>query len=109
MATLVLGAAGAALGSVFGGAGLMLGRAAGAVAGLALDQALFGSSRRVEGARLSDLQVQSSTEGAVLPRLYGKARLAGQVIWATDFEEESQTETEGGKGGGSTVTTTEYS
>ncbi|MYZ50337.1 baseplate multidomain protein megatron, partial [Propylenella binzhouense] len=108
MATLVLGAAGAALGSVFGGVGLLIGRAAGAVAGHLVDQALFGAARRVEGARLSDLQVQSSTEGSVLPRVYGKVRLAGQVIWATDFEEVQSTETEGGKGGPS-VTTTEYS
>ena len=108
MATLVLGAAGAALGSVFGGVGAVLGRAAGALAGYGLDRALFGATRHSEGPRLSDLDVQASTEGAVVPRLYGRARLAGQIIWATDFEEEKETEEHGGKGGPS-ATTTEYS
>jgi hypothetical protein len=107
MATLVLGIAGAALGSAFGGVGAILGRAAGAIAGYVIDGALFGSTRKVEGPRLSDLQVQASTEGAVIPRLYGRTRLAGQIIWATDFEEEVSTES-GGKGG-PRVSVTEYS
>ncbi|MGH6922561.1 MAG: baseplate multidomain protein megatron, partial [Propylenella sp.] len=108
MATLVLGIAGGAVGSLFGPAGAILGRAAGALAGYTLDQALFGARRKVEGPRLSDLQVQASTEGAVIPRVYGRARLAGEIIWATDFEEVRNTETEGGKGGPQ-VTVTEYS
>ncbi len=110
MATLVLGIAGGALGSAFGPAGAILGRAAGALAGYTLDQALFGTRRKVEGPRLSDLEVQGSTEGAPIPRVYGRARLAGQIIWATDFEEVRTTETEGGGGkGGPQVTRTEFS
>ncbi|HEX9906593.1 MAG TPA: glycoside hydrolase/phage tail family protein, partial [Propylenella sp.] len=57
--------------------------------------------------RLSDLGVQASTEGAVIPRVYGRARLSGQIIWATDYEEEEKTE--GGGKGGPGVSTTEYS
>ncbi len=110
MATLVLGIAGGALGSAFGPSGAILGRAAGALAGYTLDQALFGTRRKVEGPRLSDLDVQASTEGAPIPRIYGRARLSGEIIWATKFEEVSKTETQsGGKGGGAQVTTTEYS
>ena len=30
----------------------------------------------------------ASTEGAPIPRVYGRARLGGQVIWATNLEEE---------------------
>ena len=41
MATLLLQAAGAAVGSVFGPVGAILGRAAGALAGNAIDLALF--------------------------------------------------------------------
>ncbi len=108
MATLVLGIAGGAAGSLFGPAGAILGRAAGALAGYTLDQSLFGAGRRIEGPRLSDLEVQASSEGAVIPRVYGRARLTGQIIWATDFEEVSETDTPGGKGGPQ-VTTTEYS
>ena len=44
-----------------------------------------------------------------IPRIYGRARLSGQLIWATNLEEmvESRSETSGGKsmGGGSKVTT----
>ncbi len=124
MATLALAAAGSALGGAIlpGGISLLgaslsgaaIGQAVGAMAGRYVDQALFGSSgqsQQVEGARLSDLQVVSSTEGAVIPRLYGRARMAGQVIWATQLDEEIITTTEsagGGKGSGPSVSTTQY-
>lgn len=111
MATLALTVAGAAVGGALLPAGLtvlgatltgsMIGSQLGAVAGSYIDQALFGSSgraRAVSGPRLSDLKLTSSTEGAAIPRLYGRARLGGQVIWATDLEEEAVT-TEGGGGG----------
>jgi Gene Transfer Agent (GTA)-like protein/putative tail protein len=118
MAALVLSAAGSAAGkAVFGPAGAIAGRLIGALAGNAIDRALFGSRRdvSVEGPRLADLAVMASTEGAPIPRVYGRARLPGQVIWATNLEEVvSSTATSqpsggsGGKGmgGGSTVTTT---
>ena len=116
MASLVLSMAGASAGkAVFGAAGAIAGRLAGAIAGSAIDQALFAthSSRDVEGPRLSDLEVMASTEGASIPRVYGRARLSGQVIWATNLEEvvntTSATERSGGGGkslGGSTTTTT---
>ncbi|HEY0301543.1 MAG TPA: hypothetical protein VGC36_09435, partial [Rhizomicrobium sp.] len=113
MAALLLSAGGAVLGkSLFGPAGAIVGRLVGAVAGNAIDQALFGSRRErsVEGPRLADLSVMASTDGAPIPRLYGRARLAGQVIWATNLQEVVSTlsETSGGKstGGGPSVTTT---
>jgi hypothetical protein len=103
MATLVLQAAGAAIGGLFGPVGAILGGAVGAMAGYAVDQTLFGQN--IEGPRLSDLSVQRSEEGTPIPRVYGRARLAGQVIWATRFQEAKQEE--GGKGG-PTVTTYSY-
>ncbi len=109
MATLVLQVAGQALGgSLAGGIGAVVGRAAGGLAGSVLDRTLFGADTVSEGARLSDLGVQTSTEGAAIPRIYGRARIAGQVIWATDFEEVVDEEETGGKGGGATVRTYEY-
>ncbi len=110
MATLILAAAGHALGGLagLGGIGSVLGKAAGALAGGALDQVLFGSSRNVEGSRLADLSVQASNEGVSLPRIYGRVRLAGQVIWATRFEEVVSQESTGGKVGGSSATVTSY-
>lgn len=114
MATLLLSTAGAALGGLLGGPlGAGLGRAAGAIAGSLIDQRLFGTTRRVEGARLDDLRIMSSTEGATIPRAWGRMRVAGQVIWATPFEEVISTQTEktgskGGSGGKTKVTTYSY-
>ncbi len=109
MATLLLSAVGAALGTGFGVFGTVAGRAIGALAGAALDQALFGTSRTVERGRLADLSVQASQEGASVPRIYGRMRVAGQVIWATRFTETVTSEKQGGKGGGSSVRTKTYS
>jgi hypothetical protein len=113
MASLLLSFAGQALGGALGPAGAIAGRALGALAGGAVDRALFGDNARraVEGPRLNDLAVMGSTEGAPIPRLYGRARLSGQVIWATKLEEVVSTRTEsagGGKGGGPRTTTTSY-
>jgi hypothetical protein len=115
MATLVLQYAGSALGSLIGGPiGATLGRAAGALAGNVLDNLLFAKpARRVEGPRLKDLAVMASQEGSPIPRVWGRMRVAGQVIWATRFEEVISTRTEkaGGKGtgGGPKTKITEYS
>jgi len=90
MAALLLSVAGAAAGgAVFGPVGAIAGRIVGALAGNVIDHALLASNtaRAVEGPRLSDLDVMASTEGAPIPRLYGRARLSGQVIWATRLEE----------------------
>ena len=139
MATLALAAAGAAVGNALLPAGVTvlgatmsgaaIGAQVGALAGAFVDQALVrpsGQSRTFQGPRLSDLHVTASTEGSPIPRIYGRARLGGQVIWATPFEEQVITTTQhsgggaggGGKGrsrgggggssGGATVTQIEY-
>lgn len=128
MATLVLtSAASAYAGSA--GLGFMASTALAVGAGLVggvIDQALFGGGgrgRQAEGPRIDELQLQTSSEGAPIPRIYGRARLSGQLIWASKFKEVVSTRTTqsssggggGGKGfggggasgGGSTVT--EYS
>lgn len=112
MATLALSVAGAAVGStllptgisVLGAtlSGAAIGSQIGALAGSYIDQSLFGTSgetRTTEGPRLRDLHVTASSEGAAIPRVFGRVRLGGQVIWATDFEEEIVRSTEGGGGG----------
>jgi hypothetical protein len=115
MAALVLSVAGAAAGSVFGPAGAIVGRIAGALVGNIIDQKLFGpGDQNVVGPRLADLDVMASTEGAPIPRVYGRARLAGQVIWATQLEEvvSNSTTSSGGKGhlvSGPRTATTTYS
>ena len=111
MATLalvpIMGALGAAALpglTLFGtSVGLMLGQVAGALIGGWIDSKLFGASgqrQTVEGPRMEDLKVTSSTEGSPLTRLYGRARLGGQIIWATNLEEVRTEETQGGGGGG---------
>ncbi|WP_454657661.1 baseplate multidomain protein megatron [Bosea beijingensis] len=108
MATLLLQVAGAALGSALGGpVGGVIGQALGGLAGASIDQAWLGGAgggnKIVEGPRLKEVNGLAATEGAAIPRLYGRARLGGQLIWATRFEEEvtvSITRTKsGGKGG----------
>jgi hypothetical protein len=128
MATLALAAAGAAVGgavlptgfTLLGATitGATLGSQLGAIAGSVVDQALLGGSgktKQLEGPRLSELHITASTEGAAIPRIYGRVRLGGQVIWATPFEEQvvtSSSDGGGGKGiGGSAApetTSTEY-
>lgn len=136
MATLALAAAGAAVGSallpsgmtVLGAtlSGAAIGSQIGALTGNVVDNALFASSgrtRSVEGPRLRDLRVTASTEGAAVQRIYGRVRVGGQVIWATDFDEQVVQSTTSGNGGGGakglgggggagngggTTTTTEY-
>ncbi|GGF53241.1 hypothetical protein GCM10007301_10880 [Azorhizobium oxalatiphilum] len=91
MATLLLGAAGSFIGgALFGPIGAIAGRALGALGGAMIDQTLLGGSRSTTttGSRLTDLDVMTSSEGASMPRLYGRARVGGQVIWATRLEEQ---------------------
>ena len=118
MATLVLGLAGQAIGASIGGGILgisagTIGGAIGTMAGSVVDSWIVGSlqpDQRYEGARLDSLRVTSATEGTTIPRVFGRMRLGGNIIWATDFTERVSTTTQGGgKGGGPTVTTTEYS
>jgi hypothetical protein len=115
MAALVLSVAGGVAGAVFGPAGAIAGRIAGALVGNIIDRKLFGpGDQNVVGPRLADLDVMASTEGAPIPRVYGRARLAGQVIWATQLEEvvSNSTSSSGGKGNlfsGPKTTATTYS
>ncbi len=109
MASILLNVAGAALLGPVGGA-------IGAVIGTVIDARLSAAltpEQRVEGARLEDLRVTSATEGAVIPRVYGRMRTGGNIIWATDFREVVTTTRQGGGGkgggGGGGTRVTEYS
>ncbi|MEM6664380.1 MAG: host specificity protein, partial [Pseudomonadota bacterium] len=117
MATVILSAAGSAAGGAVGGSVLgisagTLGRAAGAIAGSLIDNAILGQgSAPVETGRAKALRLQTSTEGAPIPRVSGRMRVSGQVIWQTRFRENVRTTTSGGKGvsSGSRQTVKEYS
>jgi hypothetical protein len=120
MASIVLAAAGASIGAGFGGtilglSGAVIGQAAGSIIGTIIDSriiASFAPNQISEGARLESLRVTSSTEGAVIPNVYGRMKIGGNIFWATDFLEKSTTTTQGGSGkggGGGEVKTTAYS
>jgi hypothetical protein len=122
MASLVLGAVGSAIGPSLFGAGFSflgvtvtgaeIGGALGTFIGSEIDSALMpGQHINRRGPRISDVNIQASTEGAAVPRLYGRCRAAGQLLWATRFKETVTTKTSGGGkgiGGGPTVTETDY-
>jgi hypothetical protein len=105
MAALVLSIAGQA---AFG----PIGAIGGSIVGGFIDRRIFSQSTRItnEGPRLTDLYVTSSSEGAPIPRLFGRMRVSPQLIWATNFREEIKrtTTTQGGGkgGGGGSVSTT---
>ena len=54
---------------------------------------------------LADLKVQTTTYGAVIPQLFGRFRVAGNIIWATEKVEHERRERRGGKGGGPQLVT----
>lgn len=116
MATLVLSAAGAAVGAGFGGSvlglsGAVIGRAVGATIGRSIDQRILGGgSEAVEQGRVSRFQVTGASDGAAVARVWGRMRVGGQVIWASRFQETAQRSGGGGKGAPrSTSTSYSYS
>lgn len=115
MAQVILSRVGATIGARAGSAalrtlGARLGRAAGAFIGKRIDAALFGETRRIEGPRMTDAHLQASEEGASIPVVFGRARVAGQVIWAARYKEHRDTQTTGGgKSGRPKTESTTYS
>lgn len=114
MATILLSAAGAAIGSGFGGSvlgmsGAVIGRAIGATAGRALDQRLLGGGGApVDTGKVERFRVTGASEGSAIPRAWGRVRLPGQVIWSSRFL-ESTTSGGSGKGTSSQAASTGYS
>ena len=114
MATVLLSAAGAALGGSIGGsvAGLssaVIGRAVGATLGRVIDQRLLGQgSEPVESGKVERFRLTQASDGAPIGQVFGRMRVGGQVIWASDFQESSVT-VGGGKGGPPSPSTTQYS
>ncbi len=87
MATLVLTTVGTALAGPIGGL-------LGSLVGQSIDQQLLGGGPR-KGPRLGDLNVQTSSYGTAIPRIYGTMRVAGTIVWATDLKEDSELQGDG--------------
>jgi hypothetical protein len=82
MAQVILKNVGGALGGAAGAAiGSALGRA---VDGVALNG--LAGARQV-GPRIPELRLSGAAEGAPMAAVFGRARVAGQVIWAARFKE----------------------
>ena len=116
MATILLSAAGAAIGgmasgTVLGLSGAVVGRAVGATLGRVIDQRLMGSgSDAVERGRVDRFRITGAGEGTAVAQLFGRMRLSGQVIWASHFVERVATSGGGrGKGAPPRPVTTSYS
>ena len=99
MATVLFTAIGSALAGPLGGA-------IGALVGRQVDTAIIGAPSR-EGPRLKELAVTTSSYGNPIPRHFGRMRVAGSIIWATDLVEHK--DTQGGGKGKPSVTTYSYS
>lgn len=101
MTTLVLGTALSMAGNaILPGIGGQIGFLVGSLLGNLIDPP------KVEGPRRSDLKLQRSEFGQMLPFVWGTGRIAGNVLDQTDLQEHK--ETSGGKGGPE-VTTYTYS
>lgn len=89
---LLLGVAGAVVGGVLG---IPLGAQAGFLAGNLIGTILMPHKQP----ELADIRVQDAAYGKYIPRLYGKYRLSGNVIWVGPAHEHSQSgKGMGGKG-----------
>lgn len=109
MARLAISVVGAAAGFAIGGPlGAQIGWMAGSIVG---NLVLGADGPQAEGPRISDLMVQSSAEGVGIPIVFGRARLAGNIIWAQPIKETRHEEEVGGKGmgGGGTQISYTYS
>lgn len=87
MATLLL----TAVGTLFGGP---IGGAIGAFVGRQADQLIFRPGPR-QGPRLKELTVTTSSYGQPIPRIFGRMRVGGTIIWSTDLIESSRKESSG--------------
>jgi len=82
MAQVILSAVGTAVAGPIGGA---LGAVLGGVAASAALDAL--TPVRQVGPRIPELRLSGAAEGAAMAAVFGRARVAGQVIWAARFKE----------------------
>lgn len=101
MASIVLSSVGQSVGDmILPGVG---GRALGFLGGKAgkyVDQEMGLTNVANDGAQLDGFSVQDSKYGLSIPVIYGRARVAGNIIWASDLIESEHQESAYGKGGG---------
>ena len=71
--------------------------------GRSLDSEIFGVDdiNYIRGPRLLDLNIQTSSYGETIPIIFGRVKIAGNIIWAKPIKEFANTTqiSSGGKGG----------
>jgi len=99
MAQVILGAVGSAIGGPIGAVvGAAIGRAIDSAAVAALTPA------RPVGPRIRELALTSTAEGSAMAAVFGRVRVAGQMIWAARFREKRvERESAAGKDSARTV------
>jgi hypothetical protein len=71
--------------------------------------ALFPQDQSTVGPRMSEIDLQSASEGAPVKVLYGpQVRTKGTIVWMSDLIETKRTEEYGGGKGGDSQTVTDY-
>ncbi len=91
MSTIFLSAVSGAIGaSVAGPLGGMVGHTFGSMIGSFIDSNFSAKSYIVnKGSRSYDLIAQTSNYGKIIPIIYGKCRIAGNVIWSLTYTRAS--------------------
>jgi hypothetical protein len=97
MSNLVIPALGAA-------AGFFVGGPTGAMIGWTAGSAYQTSQETIEQDSIADVRIQTASYGQTIPMIVGRQRISGNVIWRSE-EREYSIESQGGKGGPTTVST----
>lgn len=106
---IIGGVVGAVIGFYVGGpVGALQGAALGAGIGGYLDPP---KGPTIQGPRLNDLAVQTSTYGSFIPRVYGTVGAHGNILWLENnqLKETVRKKKQGGKGGGGSTTVETFS
>ena len=92
MSSVILPSVGNFLGGAIGGPiGSTIGYGLGSHLGQELDKELFKKKLPYSsGARLTDVTLQTATYGKMIPIVYGTAKLAGNIIWASKIREHRE-------------------
>ncbi len=93
MSSVILSSVGGALGGAIAGPiGAGLGQGLGAAIGSEIDNEIFFKKKYLPkiGPKLSEITMQTATYGKMIPIIYGKVKLAGNIIWASEVKEERQ-------------------
>ncbi len=89
MATFILSSIGATMGAAYGTGAAIAGIALGSVLGNAFDGALFTKNNKISQSakRIDSIPIQNSSYGIAINKLYGEARIAGNLIWTAGIKE----------------------